>query len=446
MEVLINELKSYKFSTIEEADKFLKDERHKWSWLTELPAHLVKAAKEIQSLLLDKPIFRTLDSLTADLTGTIKLGSSAEPFITTDSEENKFINNIISNYDCITGFFGIIYSNEHIRKFAYENPTVSESLRMARFEYERVTAMNLSLSLGNYDNFIATSQRSLFQEVLKEQRIDQAEFRTTFKEMTDDYRQNINDQYSAAQNNIRSTQNALDRRIQALKRLSLRGTRHVKVAAKDANDKHIEALNRLQAANTAYTEQLELKYSVTYWNKRKTAHQLGKYGWLTGVMASLITMLCAVSLYFANGGLTTISENLSTRLPSYFIVTQEQEKQIETPKNSIHTLLARSEIASAATNITGAILLITIFSILIRITLRQFSIHTQYALEAGERVTFIKTYLALMQEKQIRSDEDRKLILECIFKSTLAAPTPEIAFSLPIDAIMKVLGDKKQAT
>ncbi|MFK9007580.1 hypothetical protein [Pseudomonas pergaminensis] len=446
MEIIVNESEILVFLMLDEAEDFLADERHKWHWLTKLPTHLSKAAKEIQTILVDKPIIQATGGLRTSLLDKIKIGTKEEPFITRTSDEGKFISEVISNYDYTVGFFSIIYSNDYVRDLAYNNSVISEALRMPRFEYDRVTAMNLSLSLGNHERFLGAIRKSSFQELLDEQRSEQQEFRSTFKEITEKFTNAINEQSSEAKSNILSTKKILSRRMNAIKALSKRGTRIVQEAADTAKEKHETALERLKAADAAYTEQLELKYSVKYWKGRKIAHTLSKYGWLLSVFFSLGLMLASVSLYFANGGLVTISENLSERFPSSLIITPKNNKPIDTQTSSINSAFTKSEIANVAANITGAVLLITILSIFIRITLRQFSIHTQCALEAGERVTFIKTYLALMHENQIKSDEDRKLILECIFKSTLGTSTPEIAFSFPIDSIIKALGDKKAAS
>lgn len=442
MEVVVNESNTLVFFAKEEIKKFVQDERHKWHWLRDLPIHLKNAGKELQTILLDKPTFKLEKLLDGGHESKLELGTKTEPFITSDSEEGRFVNEVIQNYDCIIGFYSIIFSNDEIKEMAYNNSTISETLRISRFEYERTTAISLTLTLGNYENFIDSRRKSKFQELLNEQRNDQIEFREKFNEISDAFKLSAKEHTALAQRNIRDSKNFLNRRLKAIHILSKRGTRKAQEVATEATELHKAALERLKAADTAYTEQLDLKYSVKYWNSRKTAHTLSKYGWLLSVFLSLVLMLGVVGLYFANGGLTTIAEHLNKRLPESFVIISESS--VEKKQDlSLQNPLLKSEVAILATNITGAILLITIFSILIRIALRQFSIHAQYALEAGERTTFIKTYLALMQEKQIKSDEDRKLILECIFKSSLGSTTPEIAFSLPIDSIMKAFGERK---
>lgn len=443
MEVVINKSTTLAFFKSEELKEFIRDERHKWHWLRDLPTHLIKAGKELQTILLDNPTFRLEQNLDNEQNSKFELGTATEPFITSESEEGKFIHEVIQSYDYTTGFYSIIFSNDAIRDMAYNNPTISETLRISRFEFERTTAISLSLTLGNYERFIEARRKSNFSELLNEQRNDQIEFRAKFNEISDVFKRSVQEHTVLAQRSIKTGEKLLNRRLLAIHKLSTRGARKAQIAATEAIGLHKTALERLKAADSAYTEQLDLKYSVKYWNSRKTAHTVSKYGWLFSVILSLVLMLGVVGLYFANGGLTTIAEHLNKRLPASLVILSESNIEQNTTDLNPRNPLLKSEVTALATNITGAILLITIFSILIRVTLRQFSIHAQYALEAAERTTFIKTYLALMQEKQIKSDEDRKLILECIFKSSLGSTTPEIAFSLPVDSIMKAFGERK---
>jgi cobalamin biosynthesis protein CbiD len=110
-------------------------------------------------------------------------------------------------------------------------------------------------------------------------------------------------------------------------------------------------------------------------------------------------------------------------------------------------LLGRSssELSAAVADLAGAALLITLLGVLIKITLRQFNTHSHLSLEAAERITFTKTYLALLNEGKLKSDEDRKLILESLFRSTQSGSVAEIPFSSPIELILKTLGEKKVA-
>ncbi|MGE8166655.1 hypothetical protein ACQKO7_00385 [Pseudomonas putida] len=472
MQLIINESRILSFPTLMEAEEFIVGEREKWKWLSKLPDQLQKAAKELQKLLIDTPTVNALRGQQynpGDPLDTVYIGTTEIPYIIEDSEEGTFIQDVLKNYDYVVAYFCVLHCNDKMRALAINNSTLSETLRMGKYEYEKVTAITLSLSLGNYNTFTATRYQSEFTEVLEQQRTDQNEFKARSDEVLKHHTKLVNDQLHTIHFASHKTHSLVQRRVKALKKLSSRGAAAASTAVANSNAEYRSAIDRLAAAASAYTEQLDLKHSVNYWKSRRTSHTVAKYGWLFGVIFSLALMLGSVALYFAHGGLTGISTKLysatgtalttsdpadrpsseqnqkpqSPQLKHLERDTQAQASSASHSNESISAILTKSEITSLATNLTGAILLITLVSIIIKIALRQFSIHTQYALEAGERITFIKTYLALMQEKQIKSDEDRKLILECIFKPTFGTSTPEIAFSLPIDAIMKALGDRK---
>ncbi|WP_236177254.1 hypothetical protein [Pseudomonas qingdaonensis] len=461
MDLLVNGTERFSFSTEREIEDFFQDERHKWHWLTKLPPQLNKAAKELQRILLDEPIINARG--TAEITGTgnglFRLGDAERPFITNSSEEGRFVDEVLNSYGCVVGYYSIIYSNDRVRHMAYNNSAISESLRMPSYEYDRFTAMNLSFSLGDNDRFVTNRRDSEFQRVLERQRSDQEQFRENYANITKEYMGVVASHHAQTQQNVDVARKTLRRQMRAVKVLAHRGVKNVKEATRSANDKYDAAIARLDAADDAYTEQLDLRHSVTYWKGRSIVHSRAKYGWLVGVLVSLAFMLLSVGAYFAAGGLTEISKNLHDYYAQPVVKDSNQSADTastdrldsaKSPGNEssdhMSEVLTKSDVVSLATNLTGAILLITLLSIIIRIALRQFGIHTQYALEAGERVAFIKTYLALMQEKQIKADEDRKLILECIFKPTLGASAPEIAFTLPVESIVKALSDRKSVS
>lgn len=453
MQLIINESRIIIFPKNSDAEDFIVKEREHWNWLAKLPDQLQKAAKELQKQLIDTAVVNALhpdlEKSKSDKEAMFYLGTLEVPFITHDSEEGVFLQQVLKNYDYVVAFYCVLHLNDNIRYLALNNSILSETLRMGRYEYEKVTAMTLSLSLGNYSSFTSARYQTEFNKVLEQQRVDQNEFKArsddALKKQTATVKQQLNIVTTASQ----KSHTIISRRIKALKKLSSKGAAAASTAVEDSKSEFKSAVERLAAAATAYTEQLDLKHSVNYWKTRKNAHTWAKYGWLAGVALSLVLMLGSVAFYFANDGLTGIARKLTPAPVTAAAQTTNDDTRHAQPSrqedstSSISTILTKSEITTLATNLTGAILLITLISIVIKIALRQFSIHTQYALEASERVTFIKTYLALMQEKQIKSDEDRKLILECIFKPTFGSTPPEIAFSLPIDAIMKALGDKK---
>ncbi|WP_423770501.1 hypothetical protein [Pseudomonas sp. NLJ1] len=454
MKLVVNDSRILDFPSRDAAELFLNEERSSWEWLTQLPDQLKKGAKELSALILELPIIEAMHiPLGEGDEDEARLGTSEKPFVTQDSEEGRFIIDVLKYYDYVVAYYCVLFLNDQFRYEAYNNSALSETLRMPKYEYEKNTAMTLCLSLGNYDNFLGVRRQSEFQNILDEQRSDQAQFKSQAELLVKNHKSSVTKHLQDLTKANDRAKFFLTRRLSAVDVLTRRGVRHAKAAVDeskalyesavgDSKASYENAIASLKAAQAAYTEQLDLKYSVNYWKARKWSHIRAKYGWLTAVILGLGLMLGSVGMYFAVGGLTNISHYLN----GIYHIGFESPQVSSGPQvltSGVNAILASSEIASVATNLTGAVLLIALLSILIRIALRQFSTHAQYELDASERITFIKTYLALMQEKQIKADEDRKLILECIFKASSSSATPEIAFSLPFDAITKVLGDRK---
>ncbi len=54
----------------------------------------------------------------------------------------------------------------------------------------------------------------------------------------------------------------------------------------------------------------------------------------------------------------------------------------------------------------------------IRLIVRMFLSHLHLATDAAERVVMTQTYLSLLDGKHLPNDEDRKLILQALFRPT----------------------------
>lgn len=93
-------------------------------------------------------------------------------------------------------------------------------------------------------------------------------------------------------------------------------------------------------------------------------------------------------------------------------------------------------------NTTGAALVVTLMAVIIRVALRQFNTYSHLSLEAEERVTMVKTYLALLNEGKLKSDQDRHLALEALFRASQTGMIAETAFNSPVDIIVKSLAEK----
>ena len=82
---------------------------------------------------------------------------------------------------------------------------------------------------------------------------------------------------------------------------------------------------------------------------------------------------------------------------------------------------------------------LSIGSYLIKLTSQQFRTHQHLALEAEERSTMLKTYLALMSENKLKDAEDRKTALDVLFRPASTGMIQEQGSVMPTDSIIKIM-------
>lgn len=138
---------------------------------------------------------------------------------------------------------------------------------------------------------------------------------------------------------------------------------------------------RMTAIQNTFREGMAIRAPVEYWENRKAHHDrrasaTGK--WAFGSMAGLLAILGA-STYWV---LSTLGADGK-------------------PETWRVALLA----------IVGAL---GVWAV--RLIVRIFLSHSHLATDAAERVTMIKTYLALLESDKMPSDDDRKLILQSLFR------------------------------
>ena len=287
------------------------------------------------------------------------------------------------------------------------------------------------------------------------------------------YVTDIIDSTSSAKSDIDNLANSL---TAAYFRRRKRYSAYIIKVRDSARESVSEVISTLASAKAAYHDQVDLDASVQYWSVRRRNHSIFKVVWFFAVLLSMVVMFGSVLGYYGAGGAVGLSSMIhqqrmeesmfinppsigldsplssmqTTKLaftpPKLAPIASESSAASLTPSSPIavagHT---RSELTLAVADIAGAALLITLLGILIKITLRQFNTHSYLALEAEERITFTKTYLALLNEGKLKSEDDRKLVLESLFRSTKSGAVEEIPFSSPLELIFKTIGDKKPA-
>ncbi|HEU4458106.1 MAG TPA: DUF6161 domain-containing protein [Methylibium sp.] len=135
--------------------------------------------------------------------------------------------------------------------------------------------------------------------------------------------------------------------------------------------------NKLDTLRKTFNEQMALRGPVSYWESKSKSHTT--QAWVWGVGALVLMVLLALALW-----------------------------------NGIHWALLEDPpkpwklVALAATGAIG-------FWV-VRLAVRMFLSNSHLSTDAGERVTMVKTYLALLESDKMPSDDERKLVLTPLFR------------------------------
>lgn len=146
----------------------------------------------------------------------------------------------------------------------------------------------------------------------------------------------------------------------------------------EAIDKHRIAMENLEKT---FREKMALRAPVEYWDGRKSHHDrrvtiTGR--WVFGSMAVLAATLCGLA-YLALSHLGNDGKPETWRVA-----------------------------------FAGLLGVIGVWAV--RLLVRMFLSHSHLATDAAERVTMVKTYLALLEGEKLLADDDRKLILQALFR------------------------------
>jgi hypothetical protein len=165
----------------------------------------------------------------------------------------------------------------------------------------------------------------------------------------------------------------------------------------------------VDSAKQVYLSQVELAAAVTYWEGKKTTHKESKNMWLKVLIGLLVT--------------TSVSPFLIMK----FLPVEElaDDKLLLNVLNPI-TLIT-------------SLLVISLLSFSIRLCSRQFSTQQHLFLEAEERKTMLKTYLALMNEGKLVEQEDRKIALDALFRPAQTGMVADHGSIVPSDTVVKII-------
>ena len=173
----------------------------------------------------------------------------------------------------------------------------------------------------------------------------------------------------------------------------------------DRHDKAFEEhAKNLEAMQNAFREGMTLRAPVEYWENRQTHHdnraqEVGR--WAFGSMLSLSVGI---------GGL------------AYWV---------------LNNLTVDGKPDAWRVAVLGLIGALGVWAI--RLIVRIFLSHSHLATDAAERVTMVKTYLSLLESDKMPSDDDRKLILQSLFRSAADGLVKDEGLPNPVlDALTRI--------
>jgi hypothetical protein len=149
-----------------------------------------------------------------------------------------------------------------------------------------------------------------------------------------------------------------------------------------------ETIASIQKTEKAYKEQMALQAPVEYWSAEEREHRREekRFAWVGGVYAACVFVSIVGALFI---GIPALARDVAL-------------------KDNPYPYLAAA---------SGALLLVTIFFWVGRILGRLFLSARHLAIDAGERVALIQTYLALTQDGKI-AEAERTLVLTPLFRSS----------------------------
>lgn len=456
-----------KFESSEDLQSHLELQIRHWKWLTKLPSAYKDAGQAIFETYFLKPIQEVKQYINNIGATEFRLGNEKMPFILYDSDEGFLIRRTRDEYDDVTAALTLVYLNKHTRSAVHRDGQISTLTQSDRLSFEKSIAIQIAISLQGFSSIGSEARSSVMRETL-ERFVSHAELAT---DAVNEYVTDIIDSTSTAKSDIDGLANSL---TAAYLRRRKRYTAYMIKVRNSARAAVSEATHTLASAKAAYHDQVDLDASVQYWSVRRRNHSIFKVVWFFAVLLSMVVMFSSVLGYFAAGGAVGLSSLIHQQRTEDSVLINPPSMRLESPLSSTQsTNLAvtpsklapitsesiassltplstiavagpnRSELTLAVADLAGAALLITLLGVLIKITLRQFNTHSYLALEAEERITFTKTYLALLNEGKLKSEDDRKLVLESLFRSTKSGAVEEIPFSSPLELIFKTIGDKK---
>lgn len=146
----------------------------------------------------------------------------------------------------------------------------------------------------------------------------------------------------------------------------------------EAINNHKNAMERLEKT---FREKMSLRAPVDYWESRKAHHEK----WSGRASVWMFVLMAVLGLVIGGAAYWTFVHLGSNDKPDLWRV--------------------------------AVLVLVGVLGMwAIRLVVRMYLSHAHLATDAAERVTMVKTYLSLLEAEKLPSDDDRKLILQALFR------------------------------
>ena len=421
---------AYTFNSVEELESFIANEHKEWAWLENTPTPLIHFSRHLKTNVVNALLDllssiaehwkdQNIEALNDDLTQLSNILTAMNfPFLCRsigDAISRELIRSeivamnmlylactpnsgdhsaettrILQKYDSISEF-----SNNGRVSTVTKAFLDSEGFRLkANRILGRLEILNINGGVSELTSQLENISKSVgaIQKECEESFIEFEGWKASHKSAHTDW-------IDASEDELRGLGKRILKKYVRLKRDYFRRSAGLLEASEETVEK----------ARQIYHSQIELDSAVEYWRNKRDSHRKSKNVWLVVLIGLL----------------------LSTGIAPFVIFQYLPVENFADDKLLLN-------IINPITLITS-ILVISLLSFTIRMCSRQFSTQQHLFLEAVERMTMLKTYLALMNENKLTEQEDRKIALDALFRPAKTGIIADHGSIVPSDTVVKII-------
>lgn len=422
------------FASIEHYNDFMRAEREFWSWLNGPSTQVLKSY--VRKNFIEYQFNQVSEENVTSHLKILKEKTKSRLPLYSFTPEGQFINSVFDKYGYIIASFAII-SISDLTYTALSDALEPNGMLKGLFpRYSNQNSWAVSLVVlfrHELDNQCVGLHLASAHEA-------HGQFMSTLSSLEEGIVQSSKKHKEKLDEVISLHESLYEEAKSKFKRISLRCIRAINRVRTRAKSDFEQSRADLRQAAIAYHEQVDLDASVTYWKSKRDGNNRKASIWfIFGIGGSVGATFYLLAKYYAKGGIVGIAANLADTADKAKIAGIDVANNVQSVAAATTT---NSGMEHLVFNTTGAALVVTLMAVIIRVALRQFNTYSHLSLEAEERVTMVKTYLALLNEGKLNSDQDRHLALEALFRTSQTGMIAETSFNSPVDIIVKSLADK----